>query len=176
VVTFETTIHDSGVALLGDAFLRDLGIDPVGIAPHVGFDLAKLHSRGSVVRHRLLEGRVEVIIVEENVGVVIPPVEVTLDGLDGLDDTIQLLVSREDDEYTIGSGLAGVRLETSGHEDLVVLIADFPAKLCQIPARNGAPEEVGHERLAGRKNRWQHTLSLAAHRQALISFLGRKDV
>lgn len=68
---------------------------------------------------------VELAIVEEDVGVVVPAVEVTLDRLDGLDDAVELFIPGENDKGGIGSRLAGVGLEASGDEDLVVLLAYF---------------------------------------------------
>jgi hypothetical protein len=59
---------------------------------------------------------------------VVPAVEVALDGLDGLDDTFQLLVSGQDDEGTVGAGLGGVGFETAFDKDLVILLADFPMR------------------------------------------------
>jgi hypothetical protein len=108
VVAFQAAVHDGGVALLCDTLLGDLGVDPVGEAPHVGADLTKLDGGGCVVLDGILEGLVEVAIVEEDVGVVVPAVEVALDGLDGLNDTIQLLVPGQDDEGTVGPGLGRV--------------------------------------------------------------------
>lgn len=128
VVTFHATVHDSGVTLLSDTLLCDLGVDPVRETPHVRANLAELDGSGSVVLDGVLEGVVEVAIVQEDVGVVIPAVEVALDGLDGLDDTVQLLVSGEDDEGAIDAGLAGVGLEAAGDEDLVVFFADSPVE------------------------------------------------
>lgn len=126
VVTFHATVHDSSITLLGDTLLGDLGVNPVRETPHVRANLAELDGSRSVVLDSVLEGVVEVAIVQKDVGVVVPAVEVALDGLDGLDDTVQLLVSREDDEGAIGAGLAGVGLKAAGDEDLVVFFADFP--------------------------------------------------
>jgi len=127
VVALHAAVHDGGVALLGDALLGDLGVNPVREAPHVGTDLAKLDGTRGIVRYGVLEGLAEVAIVEEDVGVVVPAVEVALDRLDGLDDAVQLRVTREDDECGIGARLARVGLEAAGDEDLVVFFADFPA-------------------------------------------------
>ena len=124
VVTFHATVHDRGVTLLGDTLLRDLGVDPVRETPHVRANLAELDGSRGVVLDGVLEGVVEVAIVQEDVRVVIPAVEVALDGLDGLDDTVQLLVSGENDKGAIDAGLAGVGLEAASDEDLVVLFAD----------------------------------------------------
>ena len=128
VVALHSTIHDGVVSLLVDTLLGNLGINPVGVTPHVRSNLAKLDAGGGVVLDRLLESIVEVAIVEENIRVVVPAVEVTLDRLHRLDNTIQLLVSCEDDKGGVGAGLAGVRFETSRHKHLVVLFADFPVR------------------------------------------------
>lgn len=131
MVALEAAIHDSIIALLGDAFLGDLGVDPVGETPHLGTNLAKLDIARGVVSHGLLESLVELAVVEENIGVVEPPIKVTLDRLEGLQNTIQLLVSGEDDKGGIGAGLRVVGLLAAGQEDLVVLFANFPAQQYQ---------------------------------------------
>ena len=126
MVTFKAAVHDGGVALLGDALLGDLGVDPFREAPHLRADLAKLDGGGCVVLDGVLEGLVEVAVVEEDVGVVVPAIEVALDGLDGLDNTIQLLVPGQDDKGAVGPGLGGVGFQAALDEDLVVLLTDFP--------------------------------------------------
>ena len=125
VVALKTTVHDSSIALLGDTLFPHLWIKPVRVSPHVMIDFAKLHRAGRVVLDRVLEGRVELSIIEEDIRVVIPAVEVALDRLDGLDDAVQLLVSGEDHEGAVCSRSAGVRFETSYFEDFVVLFTDF---------------------------------------------------
>lgn len=125
MVALHATVHDGTVTLLGDTLFGDLGIDPVGESPHVGADLAKLDGTRGVVANRLLEGLVEVAVVEEDVGVVVPAVEVALEGANGLDDTIELLVSGENDKGSVGAGLLVVGHLAAGEEDLVVLFANL---------------------------------------------------
>lgn len=135
MVALQTAVHDGLVALLVDALLGHLGVDPVGIPPHVRADLAELDGARRVLDDGFLEGLVEVGVVEEDVGVVVPPVEVALDRLDGLDHAVQLLVPGEHDEGRIGAGLAGVRLEAARDEHLVVLLADFSAAASRVSSR-----------------------------------------
>lgn len=125
MVTFKAAVHDGGVALLRDAFLGNLGVDPFRKPPHVRADLAKLDGGGCVILDGILEGLIEVAVVEEDVGVVVPAIEVALDGLDGLDDTVQLLVPGQDDESSVGPGLGRVGFQAALDEDLVVFLADF---------------------------------------------------
>jgi len=125
MITLQTTIHDGRVSLLGNAFLPNLGIKPVGITPHVMVNLAELDSSRRVVLDSVPEGGVEFLVVEEDVGVVIPSVEVAFNRLDGLDHAIQLLVSREDDKDTVGTRFASVGLAAADLENLVILFADF---------------------------------------------------
>lgn len=132
MVALETTIHDCGVSLLRNAFLGDLGIDPFGKAPHFGTDLAKLNRSRRVVLDDILEGLIEVAVIQEDVWVVVPAVEVTLDGLDGLNDTVQFLIPGEDDEGAIDPGLGCVWLEAALDEDLVVLFADFSGRKNEV--------------------------------------------
>ena len=93
VIALHAAIHDGGVTLLGDTLGGDTMVDPVGISPHAGIDLTKLDGAAGVVDNGVLEGGVEVAIVEEDVGIVEPSIEVTLDGLDGLDDAFEFLVA-----------------------------------------------------------------------------------
>ena len=81
VVALKTAVHDSIIALLSDAFLGDLGVDPVGQTPHLRANLTKLNRARSVVAYCFLERLVELAVVEEDVGVIEPAVEVTLDRL-----------------------------------------------------------------------------------------------
>lgn len=128
MVALQSTVHDSSVTLLRDALLGNLGIDPFREAPHLGANLAKFDRSRGVVLDSVLECLVEVAIVQEDVGVMVPAVEVALDRLDGLDDTIKLLVSCQNNKGTVGTGLAGVGLETTFDKDFIVLFADFSGR------------------------------------------------
>lgn len=144
MVALQASVHDGGVALLGNALLGHVGIDPIRIPPHFGTDETKLDGSRRVICYNLLERLVEFGVVEEDVGVVVPPVEVALDGLDGLDHPVQLLVASQDDKSGVGAWLAGVGLEAALDEDLVVLFADFSAKRKQgfsaPPGQGGSRE------------------------------------
>lgn len=128
VVALHATIHDGSIALLGNALLCNFFIDPVRKAPCARLNLAKLDGGRGIVSHSLLEVVVEVGVVEEDVRVVVPPVEVALDGLDGLDHSVNLLVAGQDDKGGIGSRRRGIGLEAARDKDLVVLFADFPTR------------------------------------------------
>lgn len=88
MITFHATVHDSLISLFRNALLRNLRVYPVWKSPHLGVDFPELHRGACVVLNRLFEGRIEVCIVQEHVGVMIPPVEMSLDGLDRLNNTI----------------------------------------------------------------------------------------
>ena len=125
MITLKATVHDGGVSLFRNALLGNLGVDPIGISPHLRANLAELDRGRGVVLNDLLEGGIEISIVQEDVRVVVPSVEVALDGLDGLDHTVQLLVSGEDDEGAVDTGLARIGFEAALDKDLVVLFADL---------------------------------------------------
>lgn len=125
MVTLKTTVHDSGVSLLSNTLLCNLGINPVGVSPHLGANLSKLDGSGGVVADGVLEGLVEVSIVEEDIWIMIPSVEVSFNRLHRLDNTLQLLVSSKDDECAVHSLSRRVGLETSSDKYFVVLFADF---------------------------------------------------
>jgi hypothetical protein len=92
VVTFHSTVHDSSISLLSNTLLRNLRIDPIWESPHLRVDLSKLHWGAGVICYRLLESRVEFSVVQEDVWVVVPSIEMPLDRLDRLDNTFQLLI------------------------------------------------------------------------------------
>lgn len=139
MVAFQATIHDSSITLLRNTFLCNLGVNPLGETPHLGPDLAKLNGGRCKVLNGVLECLVEVAIVQEDVWVMVPSVEVALDGLDGLNNTFEFLVSGQDDKGAVGAGLGGVRLETALDEDLVILLADFSVRrrgsACKVKRR-----------------------------------------
>lgn len=81
VVALKPSVHDSRVTLLGDALLGHFLVYPVRIPPHLGPDFAKLDGGGGILLDSLLERLVEIPVIEEDVGVVVPAVEVALDGL-----------------------------------------------------------------------------------------------
>ena len=82
VVAFHTAVHDCSVALLANTFLGNLVVDPVGETPHGIVNLAKLHRGTGVILHGSHELVVKVTVVQEDVGIVVPAIEVTLDGLE----------------------------------------------------------------------------------------------
>lgn len=129
VITLHTTVHDSSVALFPDAFLGDLVVNPIWETPHGVVNLAEFHGSASVILDGGHELLVEVTIVQENVRVVVPAVEVTLNRLERLDHTVQLLVPRQNDKGGIGArflvdtGL--VYGETTRREDFVIFFANF---------------------------------------------------
>jgi hypothetical protein len=128
MITLHATIHDSLVTLLRNAFLCDGGVHPVGEAPLLCGYLTPLNRCACVVQNSVLKGLVEDAVVQEDIGVVKPPVEMSFDRLDRLYDTIQLFVSREDYEGGVRSGCVDLRLETSYRERLVILFANFSGK------------------------------------------------
>lgn len=125
VVALQSSVHDGLVSLLPDAFPCNLMVDPIGETPHALVDLAKLDRGTGVIPDCLFEFLVEVAIVQEDIGVVPPSVEMSLNGLERLDDALEFLISREDNERGVCPRTAGVDVEASGSKDLVVFFADF---------------------------------------------------
>ena len=127
MVTLHTTVHDCSITLFSDALLGYIVVNPVGETPHAGVDLAKLDIGADVLTDLILEGRVEVAIVQKDVWVVEPSVEMSLHGLERLQDTFEFLVTGEDDEGGVGARLVGLEgwVLTACDKDLVVLFADF---------------------------------------------------
>lgn len=125
VITLQSSIHDRLITLLSNAFLGDFLVHPVGETPHAAVDLPKLHGSTGVVDDRILELLVEVSVVQEHIRVVPPSVEVSLDRLERLNDTLKFLIPRKDDESRVGSGTRRVDVQATGSEDLIMLLTDF---------------------------------------------------
>ncbi len=78
MVTFHAAVHNGLITLLPDAFACNFLVDPVRISPHTRIDLPKFDRRACVIGNGFFERRVEIAVVEEDVGVVEPAIEVTL--------------------------------------------------------------------------------------------------
>lgn len=128
MITFHTTIHDSLVTLFCNTLFSNLGIDPVGESPMLRVYGAKFHGATSVVGDSLLKRRVEVFIIQENVWVMIPPIEMSFNRLDGLNNTIQLLIPRQHYERGFGSRLRRIGPFASRHKHLIMLLANSPTQ------------------------------------------------
>lgn len=83
-----------------------------------------------MVLNSLLESGVEVAVIEEDIWIVEPPVEMPFKGLDGLYDTIKLLIPREDYDCGVRAGTIRLGFETAYCKGLVILLTDFPVS-CQ---------------------------------------------
>ena len=125
MVALHATIHDSAIALLSDAFFYNRRVSPVWETPVLWRDLPPLDCGLCVIAHGLFECRVEVAVIEEDIGVVEPPVEMSLERLDGLDDAVKLFVPRQDHNCGIRSGAVCLGFEAAYCKGLVVLFADF---------------------------------------------------
>ena len=75
MIALHTTIHNRFVSLLSDSFFCNIMINPIGVSPHGRIYLAKFYRRACVVANRFFECRVEVAVIEEDVGIVEPPIE-----------------------------------------------------------------------------------------------------
>jgi hypothetical protein len=124
VITLHATIHDGGITLFSDALLGDFVVDPIGETPHGAIDFAKLDLPAGVVEDGVFEVLVKVAVVQEDIRVVPPPVEMTLNRLDGLDDTVELLISGEDNKGGVCSGTGVVDVHTSGGKNFVVVLTN----------------------------------------------------
>ena len=82
-----------------------------------------------MIHHSFFECHVEICIVEKDVWVVKPSVEMTLDGLYRLYDTCQLLVPSEDYKNSVGSWSLCVWLQAACDENLVMFLTDLAAKI-----------------------------------------------
>ena len=127
MVTLHSTIHNGSITLFSDTLLCDLLIDPVWKSPMFGVDLTKFNSATGVVQNGLLEWSAEFGIVEEDIWVVVPSVEMSFDGFNRLKNPIQLLVSCQNNESCFGSWLWSIWSLAAYLEDFVVFFTNFPA-------------------------------------------------
>jgi hypothetical protein len=126
VITLHSTIHDGCVTLLLNALFCDSGIHPVRETPLLWTNLSPFDLATCVVQHRLFERRVEVPVIEEDVWIIEPAIEMPLDRFYGLQNSVQLLVSRQHHESCIRPRSVDLRLEAACHEGFVILFAYFP--------------------------------------------------
>jgi hypothetical protein len=131
VVALHAAVHYSAVALLRNALFHDCRVGPVWEAPVLLRNLAPFNLRLCVVANGLFEGCVEISVIKEDVRVVVPPIEVPLEGFDGLYDAVKLLIPGQDYNRRVRAGSARVGFKAAYRERLVVLIADFPTT-CQL--------------------------------------------
>lgn len=87
MVALHATIHDCCISLLPDPFFRNFMIDPIRVSPHRRIYFAELDWRACMVPNRFFERRIKVAIIEEDVGVVEPPIEMPFHRFYGLDHT-----------------------------------------------------------------------------------------
>lgn len=78
VVTLHSTIHDSGVALLSDAFLCHFVVNPFRITPHGIVNFAEFHRSTCIILHGILESVIKIAVVQEHIRIVEPSVEMSL--------------------------------------------------------------------------------------------------
>lgn len=125
MVALHATIHNSGVSLLPNTLFCRLQIDPVRVTPHIRVYFAEFDSSAGVVHNRLLKCLIEVSIVEENIWIMKPSVEMPFHRFNGLDNTLQLLISRQDYQRGVRPWCICFGLDASGYEDFVVIFAYF---------------------------------------------------
>lgn len=125
MVALHASVHNRGVSLLPYPFSRCVHIDPIRVSPHARIYLAKLHGSTRVIQNSFLECGIKIAIVEEHVGIMEPPIEMSLHGFYRLNNPFQLLVSCQHHQRRIRAWPIGLWLETACHEDLVMIFADF---------------------------------------------------
>lgn len=79
MVTGHATVHNCRISLLCDRFCSLIMIYPIRESPHAGVNLSKLNRTTGVVLNSVLELLVEDAVIEEDVGIVVPAIEVTFD-------------------------------------------------------------------------------------------------
>jgi hypothetical protein len=79
MIALHATVHNGLVALLRNAFLRDCRIYPVGEAPLLRRYLTPLNRRACVVQDGVFEGLIEDSVVQKDIRIVEPSVEMPFD-------------------------------------------------------------------------------------------------
>ena len=125
MITLHSTIHDCGIALLPDSFPCLVRIRPAWIAPHAWVYLTELYWRARVICDGFFEGGIEVSVIKEDIWIVIPAIEMSLDRLYRFNDAVQFLVAGQYYERRICPGCWRINLLAAGHKDFVVLFTYF---------------------------------------------------
>ena len=144
MITFHAAVHYSSITLFSNAFTGNIGVDPVRKAPHGGVYLSKLHRGAGIVLYGVLEMIGEVSIVQKDVGIMEPAVEVSLDRFDGLYHPVQLLVPGEHNKRSIRSLTVRLGLKAPIDKDLVILFTYPPTIVCQRILDPLKRREMGH--------------------------------
>ena len=110
MIAFHTTIHDGFIPLLPDTFSCDVQVRPARIAPHISVDLTKFDRRTRMIVDCFLEGLVEIAIIEEDIRVMEPAVEMALHRFDGLYHAFKLRVPCKYYKSGIGTGTICLRI------------------------------------------------------------------
>lgn len=129
MVTFHAAIHNRSISLLSNSFSSNLMINPIRIPPHGSIDFAKLCFSACVILNATFEFIGEFAIVEEDVGIVKPAIEMSFDTLHRLYYSLELLISSKNNKGSICSRTSCIffHVEASGCKDFVVFFADFSA-------------------------------------------------
>lgn len=131
MVALHATIHNGSVSLFSYSLSCSIDVHPVWVTPHGCINLSKLDWRARVVEDRLFESRVEVAIIQKDVRIVEPAIEMSFDRFDRLQNSFQLLISSQHDKGGIGAWFPSVDfgVEATGMENFVMLFTDFPAEV-----------------------------------------------
>lgn len=82
MVTLHPSVHDSSIPLLSDTLLRNFMVNPVRIAPHRTVNFAKLCAAAGIILDGVYKLLIKLDIVQKNVRVIPPSVEMPLNRLD----------------------------------------------------------------------------------------------
>lgn len=103
-----------------------------------------------MVPNGLLEIVIEVTVIKKNIRIMPPAVEMPFNGSEGIDNSIEFLISGQNDKGRVGSRPGGVDGSTPDVKDLVISLADFPtAKSAQSLIECGRRERKPTYRIEG---------------------------
>ena len=131
MIALHSTVHDQRVALFPNALLGNIVIRPVRETPHGAVNLAEFSVSAGIVSDRVLEFLVEIRVVQEDIGIIVPAVEMPLDRLDRLNHALDFLIPSQDNKRSVCSGRAIVDMKAARSKHLVLPFAYFSVEACQ---------------------------------------------
>ena len=125
MIALHSTIHNCSIPLLSYPLACDLMVNPIRKPPHRTVYFPELHRSIGVVDDSIFKLLVEVSIIQKDVWIPIPSVEVSFDWFHRLYNPLQLSIPRQDDKCCVCAGPTRIDGEASRGEYLVMLFADF---------------------------------------------------
>lgn len=125
MITLHATIHDKRITLLPNALLCNFMISPIRETPHGAVNFPKFGMTAGIVPDGVFELLVEVCIIQENIRIIVPAIEMPFDRLDRLDYSFDFLIPSQNDKCSICPRCSIVDMKAAGSKDFVMFFAYF---------------------------------------------------